>query len=169
MCCEKIREREAQILHKIFRGFKAIPGIKILADNAEERIGAVSFYLENVHFNLVVRLLNDHFGIQVRGGCSCAGTYGHYLLHVDYNTSCKITSKIDQGDLSEKPGWVRLSVHPTMTDAEVDYIIESVASVAENAGKWGEDYYYDPHLNDYIHKTFPRKSPEDYRCWFNMD
>lgn len=168
MNCELIREREHEILSKIFREFRKISGINILADNVEERIGAVSFYVTGVHFNLVVRLLNDYYGVQVRGGCSCAGTYGHYLLHVDYNTSCAITSKIDKGDLSEKPGWVRMSIHPTMTDAEVDYLIDAVGQVAKNANEWGKDYYYDPHLNDYIHLSHPRKEPGNYLNWLEL-
>lgn len=163
MGCQRMREREKEILEKLFPQLRAIKGLRILADNVEERIGAVSFYIEGVHFNLIVRLLNDYFGLQVRGGCSCAGTYGHYLLHVDYNTSCHITSKIDKGDLSEKPGWIRLSIHPTMTDGEVDYIINAIKSVVENSHEWGENYDYDPHINEFIHKRVPRKTPDDYR------
>jgi len=166
MGCKNIKEREDEMLKKVFEAFRKIPGINILADNDEERIGVISFYLTGVHFNLVVRLLNDHFGIQVRGGCSCAGTYGHYLLHVDYATSCAITTKIDHGDLSEKPGWIRLSLHPTMTDKEVDYIIDAVREVAANADQWSKDYRYDAHINDFVHISFPRKAPEDYHTWF---
>jgi selenocysteine lyase/cysteine desulfurase len=166
MGCKNIKEREDEMLKKVFGAFRKIPGINILADNDEERIGVISFYLTGVHFNLVVRLLNDHFGIQVRGGCSCAGTYGHYLLHVDYATSCAITTKIDHGDLSEKPGWIRLSLHPTMTDKEVDYIIDAVREVAANAAEWSKDYRYDAHINDFVHISFPRKAPEDYHTWF---
>ncbi len=168
MGCDNIKAREDEILDKIFREFRLIPGLNILADSSEERIGVISFYITGVHFNLAVRLLNDHFGIQVRGGCSCAGTYGHYLLHVDYATSCQITSKIDQGDLSEKPGWIRLSLHPTMTNKEVDYIISAVRQVAAKAKEWSKDYHYDNVLNDYIHNTFPRKSPNDYADWFKV-
>jgi len=168
MGCNNIKERENEILKKILPHFRQIPGLNILGDSSEERIGVISFYLTGVHFNLVVRLLNDHFGIQVRGGCSCAGTYGHYLLHVDYAMSCQITSKIDKGDLSEKPGWIRLSLHPTLTDAEVDYIIDAVKQVAKNAQLWGNDYHYDSHLNDFVHNSFPRKAPEDYISWFKI-
>jgi selenocysteine lyase/cysteine desulfurase len=168
MGCENIRKREKEMLDKIFSEFRKIKGMNILAGNVEERIGSVSFYLEDIHFNLVVRLLNDRFGIQVRGGCSCAGTYGHYLLHVDFYTSNKITSKIDAGILEEKPGWVRMSIHPTMSDAEVDYIIDAVKQVAENGQEWGKDYDYDPYKNEFFHKQFPAKSQEDYISWFDF-
>lgn len=168
MGCEKIRQREHEILSKIFREFRKIKGLNILANNVEERIGAISFYMDDLHFNLVVKFLNDHFGIQVRGGCSCAGTYGHYLLHVDYDKSCSITNKIDHGDLSEKPGWIRLSIHPTMTDSEVDYIINAVKSVSENAVEWAKSYHYDEHINEFINNNSPRKQPEDFENWFKL-
>jgi selenocysteine lyase/cysteine desulfurase len=168
MGCDKMVERESAMIRKIFKAFREIPGLTILADGQEERMGAVSFYISNVHFNLVVRLLNDRFGIQVRGGCSCAGTYGHYLLHVDYYTSSNITSKIDSGDLSEKPGWVRLSVHPVMSDKEIDYVIDAVGQVARNADEWSLDYEYRPLENEFVHRSRPDKTMEDYLSWFQF-
>ncbi|MDX1429358.1 MAG: aminotransferase class V-fold PLP-dependent enzyme, partial [Rhodothermales bacterium] len=96
MGVDNITAREHELLPRAFEGLRKVPGLVILADdNEEERIGVVSFYIEDVHYNLVVQLLNDRFGIQVRGGCSCAGTYGHYLLHVDWHRSHRITDKID--------------------------------------------------------------------------
>ncbi len=101
MGVENIRAREDELVHIAFEGLRKIPNLHILADNVEHRLGAISFYVDDIHYNLIVKLLNDRFGIQVRGGCSCAGTYGHYLLHVDPNRSRRITEKIDEGDLSE--------------------------------------------------------------------
>jgi len=168
MGCDRIRQREGELLTKLLSEFKYIPGLNILAGNQEHRLSVVSFYIDNVHFNLVVRLLNDRFGIQVRGGCSCAGTYGHYLLHVDYYTSNSITRKIDMGDLSGKPGWVRLSLHPTTTNQELDYIIDAVKQVAANANKWGNDYTYNLHSNEFNFNGAPCKKPEDYLSWFKL-
>ncbi len=168
MGCQNIQRRETRLVEKIFASFKTIPGIAILAEPQTERLGVISFYLQNIHFNLVVRLLNDRFGIQVRGGCSCAGTYGHYLLHVDHYTSTSITRKIDSGDLSEKPGWIRLSVHPIMTDQEVDYMIDAVSQIASNADEWGRDYEYNPGLNEFFYRGRERKKPEDYLSWFQF-
>ncbi len=105
----------------------------------------VSFYIDGLHFNLGVRMLNDRFGIQVRGGCSCAGTYGHYLLHVTEETSRSITDLIDHGDLSLKPGWIRLSLHPTSPDSEVRYIAESITELAAHHREWAKDYDFDAH------------------------
>ncbi len=165
---QKMREREKEQVHKILSELKKIQGMNILADNVDDRLGAISFYLDDIHFNLVVRLLNDHFGIQVRGGCSCAGTYGHYLLHVDYYTSNKITSKINKGDLSEKPGWVRLSIHPTTTNKEIDYIIDAIKQVATKATEWQKDYEYNALKNEYHHKNIHINAPVDYNDWFHI-
>jgi selenocysteine lyase/cysteine desulfurase len=114
MGVENICTREEELVKIAFYEMKKIPGLHLLAGNIEERLGAISFYIENIHYNLIVKLLNDRYGVQVRGGCSCAGTYGHFLLYVDPIRSKKITDKINTGDLSDKPGWVRMSVHPTI-------------------------------------------------------
>ena len=138
----------------MFSELEKIPHLHILAENLKERLGAFSLYIDNAHYNLIVRLLNDRFGIQTRGGCSCAGTYGHYLLHVDPNRSKLITDKIDSGDLSEKPGWVRISLHPTMHDDEVLYIADALGQIVQNITEWEKDYFYDCHKNEYFYKGF---------------
>ena len=146
---ERITQREHELLDIAFNRLSVVPGLTILAPQNKERLGVISFYIDNLHYNFIVRVLSDHFGIQVRGGCSCAGTYGHYLLHVDQEYSRKITSKIDSGDLSEKPGWVRLSLHPVMTDAEVVYITDAIRQVATQPEQWMALYHYSSHTNEY--------------------
>lgn len=153
MGVDNILAREEKMVQRLFDGLRAIPNVHILANNIQDRLGIFSFYVHTVHYNLMVRLLNDRFGIQVRGGCSCAGTYGHFLLHVDSQRSKSMTDKIDQGDLSAKLGWVRLSIHPTMTDDEIEYLIDAVSQVVKNGDTWSEDYRYDPHTNEFMHKT----------------
>ena len=153
MGVENILQREKELVTKIFRGLKEIPHLHILAENIEERLGAISFYVDNIHYNLIVKILNDRFGVQVRGGCSCAGTYGHYLLHVTPQMSKHITQQIDHGDLSEKPGWVRMSIHPTMTEAEIDFIVNAIKEIVKNIDSWKKDYLYDSHKNEYYHKN----------------
>ncbi len=123
-------------------------------DGDDDRIGVISFYTEGVHHNLMVRLLNDHFGIQVRGGCSCAGTYGHYLLDVTRIRSSTITEEIEQGDLTHKPGWVRISLHPTMTDLELDTILNAIAETREHVSEWSKDYTFDPTSGEFYHRTW---------------
>lgn len=164
MGLEAIRAREEELIDRAFTGLGAIPSLHILAAEDRRRLGVVSFYLDGIHYNLVVRLLSDRYGIQVRGGCSCAGTYGHYLLHVDRARSREIACRIDSGDLSDKPGWVRLSLHPTMTDEELDYCVAAVAEIAREGSRWASDYEFDRHSGEFRRKdgaAFLPTGPEE--------
>lgn len=152
MDVHKIRKREEQMLAVVFQRLDRIKDIHILADNMRERLGVVSFFIDGLHYNLAVRLLNDRYGIQVRGGCACAGTYGHYLLNVSFEDSKLITEKITSGDLSQKPGWVRLSLHPIMNDSELDYILDAIEEICQNKKQWAGDYIYNPKTNEFSHK-----------------
>ncbi len=165
----KIRDREQQLVRKTFDGLRKIKGLRILADNVEDRLPVFSFYLEGMHYNLVVKILSDKYGIQTRGGCACAGTYGHYLLAVSYDKSHEITKKINIGDLSDKPGWIRMSLHPTMTGAELNYVLDAIREISENAGLLKKDYIYNKKQNEYIHKNESELSGELVKKWFEMD
>lgn len=157
----KMRAREEELVERAFAGLSAVGGLRILAENERRRLGVVSFYFEQLHYNLVVSLLSDRYGIQVRGGCSCAGTYGHYLLHVDRGHSREITCRIDSGDLSDKPGWVRLSLHPTMTDAELDYALAAIAEIGREGTAWGEEYEFDRASGEFRRKDGRTFRPVD--------
>lgn len=168
MGVEPMREREGQLVATMFRGMKSIPDLHVLAENIEHRLGMMSFYIDRIHYSLIVRLLNDRFGIQARGGCSCAGTYGHYLLHVDRYTSKRITEKIDHGDLSDKPGWVRISVHPTTTDAEVDYMIDALHQIRQNHERWQAEYEYNSSTNEFTYRGAEASPlPRAVETWFD--
>jgi selenocysteine lyase/cysteine desulfurase len=150
---KKIEAREKKLLKIGFERLEKVPNIHILADNIKHRLGVISFYIEEAHYNLVVKLLSDIYGIQVRGGCACAGTYGHYLLDVSYEKSSSITAKITSGDLSEKPGWIRLSLHQCMTNKELEYTLDAIEEIAKNHVKMAEDYSYDNKTNEFYHKS----------------
>ena len=126
MGVQNILDREHELVEYIFAKLNQLPNLHILANQHQDRLGVISFYIDELHFNLGVKLLNDKFGIQTRGGCSCAGTYGHYLLHVDQETSHNLVCQIASGDLIQKPGWIRMSVHPTTTSAEIEFVCESI-------------------------------------------
>lgn len=167
---KKIEQRENELLKICFNKIDKIENLHILADNVRNRLGVISFYIENVHYNLVVKLLSDMYGIQVRGGCACAGTYGHYLLDVSKEKSDIITSKISSGDLSDKPGWIRLSLHQCMTDKETVFILDAIADIATNYKELGKYYIYDSKINEFYHKD--RKGifhNEEVMNWFNLD
>ncbi|MCF8295139.1 MAG: aminotransferase class V-fold PLP-dependent enzyme [Bacteroidales bacterium] len=168
MGVEQIKAREDELLKIAFPAMKAIPGVRILANHSEERLGVISFYIENLHYNLLVKLLNDRYGVQVRGGCACAGTYGHFLLDVTYEMSHSITEKINQGDLSLKPGWVRLSLHPTMTNAELLHILKGIQEIALNFESWKLDYIYNKRNNEFAHKD-QQDSSICVKNWFTLE
>jgi selenocysteine lyase/cysteine desulfurase len=167
MGTDRIHIREQELIKIAFSKLKEIKGLHILADNKKERLGVFSFYIDNLHHNLVTRILNDRFGIQLRGGCSCAGTYGHFLLNVDFSLSKEITDRIDAGDLSMKPGWIRLSLHPVMTDEELYFIVDSIKQTVEHSEAWKQDYTYDSHTNEFYHCSYKDKS-STISDWFKL-
>jgi selenocysteine lyase/cysteine desulfurase len=166
MGVEMIKARENEINDLVFAQLEGVDDLVILANEHKDRLSIFSFYIERVHFNLVVRLLNDRFGIQTRGGCSCAGTYGHFLLEVEREKSKSIQSHIIHGDLSDRPGWIRASFHPTMTDKEVLFVCDAIKQVTENHEEWGEDYIYLPKQNEYVAKHEDHQSQEMIKRWF---
>ncbi len=167
MGVENILLREKEQLNSVYNFFDKIDHIHVLANEQRERLGVISFYNENVHYNLIVKLLDDLFGIQVRGGCSCAGTYGHYLLHIDPTRSHKIFDKINHGDLTDKPGWVRLSLHPTMTDEELNLVLEAIIEIIENAESLSKNYSYSVKTNEFHH--IKEENPQEtIKSWFML-
>ncbi len=166
MGIDNILKREKEQLALLLPRLEEIPGLQLLEGHNKNRLGIISFTIDNIHYNLIVRLLNDRYGIQVRGGCSCAGTYGHYLLNIDKSSSKHITEKINKGDLSTKPGWVRFSLHPIMTNEEILLFAAAVKEIALNIDDWKKDYKYDAASNDYFYIHFVR---EDLTPLFRME
>ncbi len=152
MGVENIFAREKEITEYVMGTLEKNKNVVMLEPHIKDRLSIVSFYIPGLHYNLVVRLLNDKFGVQTRGGCSCAGTYGHILLNVDEDTSNKITQQIDMGDFAEKPGWIRASFHPTTTDKEVKYVVDAINQVTKNAGEWSKEYRFNPATGDFEHQ-----------------
>lgn len=168
MSVSKILEREHEILDRIWPVLDSLPNLHILADQHRDRLGVISFYIEDLHYNLGVQILNDRFGIQTRGGCSCAGTYGHFLLHVDKSRSTAIKEEINANKLTSKPGWIRMSIHPVMSNEEIDYICEAIRSLCEHHQEWAKEYVYDPHTNEFNHLENKGASAGMVADWFNM-
>lgn len=166
MGIDKIHLRERELLDIALKKLPEVSGLKILAENISDRLGVISFYIEGIHHNLITRLLNDLYGIQVRGGCSCAGTYGHFLLNVDYDLSHEITDQIDQGDLSLKPGWVRLSIHPTMTNEELNNIIKALHDISDHINQFRGEYSFINSTNEFEHKSFQSDYSGVVKNWF---
>jgi len=166
MGVENILKREGELLNIVFERLSKIKNIEILEGNIKKRLGVVSFIVNGAHHNLIAKILNDRFGVQTRGGCSCAGTYGHLLLHVDEARSYQILNSLHSGNMLSKPGWIRLSVHPTMTDVEMDFIMDAIELTAGRFRKWEKDYIHDPESGEYCFKGGDVKEYCRVEDWF---
>jgi selenocysteine lyase/cysteine desulfurase len=154
MGTEAMLEREEHLVDKFMDGLAGIEGYEILEPSNKDRLGIVSFRTDglNLNYNLVVKILSDEYGVQTRGGCSCAGTYGHELFSISPPVSAEITDQIDHGDHTRKPGWVRVSLHPTNSDEEVDYLLNSLKDIADNGLAMKTNYTYDKSSNEWTRK-----------------
>ena len=143
-----IRRREEHFTKRAIASWQANPNIEILGNEEHERLSIVSFVVRHgnryLHHNFVVALLNDLFGIQARGGCSCAGPYGHSLLGIDLDTSHEFEQEIGRGCEGIKPGWVRVNFNYFITDETCDFVLEAVHLVASHGWKLLDAYRFDP-------------------------
>jgi hypothetical protein len=144
-----IKDVEDALLRRAVDVWSAEPAIEILGNLDAERLSIVSFVIKHpggsyLHHNFVVALLNDLFGIQARGGCSCAGPYGHRLLGIDIEQSHAFQSEISAGCEGIKPGWVRVNFTYFIDETVADYIIEAVRFIARDGDRFLTDYRFDP-------------------------
>ena len=117
---------------------------------------------------MIVRLLNDRFGIQSRGGWSCASTYSHHLFDLSEDKSKKITKGIADKDLTIKPGWVRLSLHPVTTNEEVLFMCDAIQQIVENIEEWSEPYTYNPQNNEFESNVGDDVVISNVKNWFRL-
>ncbi|MFG1496281.1 aminotransferase class V-fold PLP-dependent enzyme [Saccharospirillum sp. HFRX-1] len=125
-------EREAQLNAYFLAGLDRLEGVQLLADQHRQRLSVFSVLIDGVHYSQAVRRLSHDYGIEARGGCSCAGTYGHHLLGIDRAASRAFSERLEQGDMDARPGWVRLSFHPMNTTADLDRVLAALAELAAN-------------------------------------
>ena len=145
---DTIRAQEERHLARAVEAWRDEPAIELLGNLDAERLSIVSFVVRSpsgryLHHNYVVALLNDLFGIQSRGGCSCAGPYGHRLLGIDLERSHEFEREITGGCEGIKPGWVRVNFNYFVSDAVADYLIEAVRLVARDGWRLLGDYRFD--------------------------
>jgi selenocysteine lyase/cysteine desulfurase len=155
-----IHATEQKFLARAVEAWEREFGIEILGNLKAERLSILSFVVRTpsgklLHHNFVVALLNDLFGIQSRGGCSCAGPYGHRLLGIDTHRSHEIEEEVNTGCEGIKPGWVRINFNYFFSDAVVDYIIASMRFVAREGHHFLTDYSFDPDSGLWHHRDGP--------------
>lgn len=145
---EQIQQREHELFGRAVERLGSLANLEMIGDvPVEDRLAIFSFNIKTdrgyLHPRFVVRLLNDLFGIQSRAGCSCAGPYGHRLLHIDPETSERYRSYIKNGAGGIKPGWVRLNFHYLMTDEDFDYVCSNLEFVTRRGIEFLRDYRFD--------------------------
>ncbi len=152
----RIRDLEHGFIQRAITSWSRNPNIEILGNPDADRLSIVSFVVRHgskiLHHNYVVALLNDLFGIQARGGCSCAGPYGHRLLGIDLDTSARFEDAIAAGCEVIKPGWVRVSFNYFTPEEEFDYILEAVHLIADQGWRLLPLYRYEPATALWIHR-----------------
>ncbi|WP_410608257.1 aminotransferase class V-fold PLP-dependent enzyme [Amycolatopsis sp. lyj-109] len=165
-----IREREQAVLRRALESWSADPNLEVLGNSDADRVAIVSLLVrgpsgKRLHHDYVVTLLNDLFGIQARGGCSCAGPYGHRLLGISPARSRQLRNEVLAGQEGGKPGWARISFDYTMSDAVVGYVIQAVHRVAARGWTLLTDYRFDPATGRWRHRraSGPRLSLSDLR------
>ncbi|MHB8799748.1 MAG: aminotransferase class V-fold PLP-dependent enzyme [Thermoanaerobaculia bacterium] len=136
----RIERIERDYLTRALREWRGRDDLFILGNLETKRLGVLSVIFRDLHHNLAATLLNDLFGIQVRAGCMCAGPYGHLLLDIDEAHSTAIRCRLDEGHIGEKPGWVRISLSPTVTEEEFQALLEGVDYVARKGRSHVEEY-----------------------------
>ncbi len=144
---EKIRAKEGDFIHRAVESWSQNSNLHILGNQKAWRLSIVSFVVRHgqgaLHHNFIVSLLNDLFGIQARGGCSCAGPYGHRLLGIDLDTSRRFECAIVAGNEGIKPGWVRVNFNYFISETVFQFILDAVHFVATHGWKLLPHYQFD--------------------------
>ncbi|WIV53851.1 aminotransferase class V-fold PLP-dependent enzyme [Amycolatopsis nalaikhensis] len=158
-----IQAREERLWQHAITRWSAHPAIEVLGDHRAARLSIVSFRIRAgglfLHHNFVVTVLNDLFGIQARGGCSCAGPYGHRLLAIDPEHSIAYDDESARGCDGIKPGWARLNFNYFISDTARDYLVDAVTLLAEHGHRLLPEYRFDPHTGLWRHARSAEFTP----------
>ena len=158
-----IAAREERLWRHVLHRWAGSPGIEVLGSHQAARLAVISFRIRHgaryLHHNFVVALLNDLFGIQARGGCSCAGPYGHRLLAIGPARSHALREEIGHGCDGVKPGWTRVNLNYFISGATAGYIAAAVELIAADGYRLLPDYRFDPRTGLWRHAAGPPRPP----------
>lgn len=156
---QAIEAREHGLITRALSRLAEAPGVEVLGPQGADRIGVLSFNIKAggryLHYGFVVALLNDLFGIQARGGCSCAGPYGHELLGIPPTTSAAFEAEIARGHSLMRPGWVRLGYNYFFDAATADYLTDAILFICINGLRFLSDYDVDVDHGVWRHRAGP--------------
>jgi selenocysteine lyase/cysteine desulfurase len=159
-----IRAHEEDLVHRAVTAWSANPAIGVLGNTQADRLSIVSFTVRGpsgryLHHNAIVAMLNDVFGIQARGGCSCAGPYGHRLLGISLDRSAEFEEQISVGCEGIKPGWVRVNFNYFISEGVFTYLVSAVDLLARYGWALLEDYRFDLATGLWKHRAGPVEPP----------
>lgn len=158
-----IEELEQDYVRRAMERLSAHANIDVLGPKDADRLAIFSLRFihgdSELHYGFVVALLNDLFGIQARGGCSCAGPYGHRLLHLSDEKSEALDQQIVDGHVAFRPGWVRLSFNYFVSDSEFEYLLSALELVARHGHKLLASYHLNPKTGLWSHRGTERALP----------
>lgn len=159
----QIHRRESALLARARRELERCESIEILGPDDVERLAILPLRFHHgereLHYGFVVALLNDLFGIQTRGGCSCAGPYGHELLGIDADQSRALESSLIEGCAALRPGWVRLNLNYFIEEQECDYIAAALALVGEHGWRLLPAYELNAATGNWCYRGYKRELP----------
>jgi len=154
---DTIEAIERQRVQRVLAALGEEPDIDVLGGADRERLAIFSMRFRHgetdLHYGFVVALLNDLFGIQARGGCSCAGPYGHALLGLDEARSTALEDQVAAGFGALRPGWVRLNVNYFIDEDEVDYLLSALRLIARHGWRLLPGYCLDLRSGLWKHRT----------------
>ena len=157
-----IREREEAFISRAIERWSNHPNIRILGNESTWRLSIISFVIrcqdKYLHHNFIVALLNDLWGIQARGGCSCAGPYGHRLLGIDLPQAALYEDAVNHGCEALKPGWVRLNFNYFISEETFEYLLHAVEWIASHGHKLLERYELDVSRSIWRHRNWRPES-----------
>ncbi|MEO6777455.1 MAG: aminotransferase class V-fold PLP-dependent enzyme, partial [Kofleriaceae bacterium] len=155
---EAIRGREVDFIQRAIAAWSANDNIHILGNREAWRLSIVSFIVKHkrayLHHNFVVALLNDLFGIQSRGGCGCAGPYGHRLLGIDLDRSKEFEREIMRGCEGIKPGWVRVNFNYFLSETQFQFILDAIQLIASDGWRLLPHYNFNPDTGEWRHRAY---------------
>jgi len=155
---EAIREREVDFIERAIASWSTNQNLAILGNKSAWRLSIVSFIVRHkrsyLHHNFIVALLNDLFGIQSRGGCGCAGPYGHRLLGIDVATSKEFEREIVRGCEGIKPGWVRVNFNYFLSETQFQFLLDAIHLVASEGWRLLPHYTFDPDTGAWRHRNY---------------
>ena len=146
---DAILARDEELRLRALEAWQDVPQIQLLGQRPGiKALPIFSFQVRDasgapVHHQLFTRMLSDVYGIQVRGGCACAGPYAHRLLSIDEDASTALQQRLRAGQETDKPGWVRLNFSYLHSEEQVQKILSAVTELACNGEKWRSAYTVD--------------------------